>query len=79
MPKFLNFRSLFFVLSLLLVVTVLFTTGTAHAALDVTGVATALTTNLTLFETVGVSVITFVLGVSIIYGIVKMVKGGGKG
>lgn len=52
--------------------------GSAQAALDVTGVQTALDTNISVYETVGVAVIGFVLAVAVIYGIIGMLKGRAK-
>ncbi|MBF0132101.1 MAG: hypothetical protein HQL75_05885 [Magnetococcales bacterium] len=56
----------------------LLTMGGAEAALDVTGVQTALDTNISVYETVGVAVIGFVLAVAVIYGIIGMLKGRAK-
>ena len=47
----------------------------AFAALDVTGVQTALDSNLSVYETVAVAIIGFVLGVAVIYGIIGLIKG----
>ncbi len=53
-------------------------TSPAFAALDVSGVQTALDSNLSSYETVAVAIIGFVLGVAVIYGILSLIKGRAK-
>lgn len=50
----------------------------AQAALDVTGVQTALDTNIATYETVAVAIIGFVLAVAVIYGVISLIKGRAK-
>jgi hypothetical protein len=61
-----------------LMVAVMVTSGTAEAALDITAIGTALTANLTDFQSVGSLIVSFVLGVAVFKGVISWLRTTGR-